>query len=285
MGAVSFAALFLFSGPAGAVPLGTTARQLPKGSLKLLAYYQGVQDQTLNFNIISSQGCATPNGVAFNCGQGGDFEIEGQGGAGMLKLVYQPHENLQYYGAVGAGNYSLSVPSATISNVVTGDRPGFLYQAGVKAVLLPDTEVSPAVALDLSVARAQYTFNRRHPGGTPGADNRINQRLHLTTYQVAVQASHVFNLIDADEKVDAKEFSTPFRKGAGFKLEPYGGVKWYRTIADLKDMADGSHAGGKKDTATPFLGLRLPLFQSEGLFAEASFIDGYQYAAGLEVRF
>lgn len=268
------------------MPLGTSARQLPKGSLKLLAYYQGVQDQTLNFNIIGTQNCATSNNVSFVCGQDGDVEVEGRGSAGMVKAVYQPWEGLQYYAAFGLGNYSLSAASVTVRNSITGDRPGTIMLAGTKAVLLPDTEVSPAIAVDLSLARSRYHFNRRHPGGTPGQSNNIDQRLDLMTYQVAVEASHVFTLIDAIQKADEKELPTPLLRNAGLKLEPYGGVKWYRTQTDLKDLADGSRIGGKQDTVTPFLGFRLPLYDgNEGLFAEASFIDGYHYAAGLDIRF
>ena len=37
--------------PSSAQILGTTARQMPKGSLTLLTYYQGTQGQNLNFNV------------------------------------------------------------------------------------------------------------------------------------------------------------------------------------------------------------------------------------------
>jgi len=36
---------------------------------------------------------------------------------------------------------------------------------------------------------------------------------------------------------------------------------------------------------TPFAGLRIPFSKNEGVFAEAQFVDGYAYAAGLELRF
>ncbi|MEK7383177.1 MAG: hypothetical protein AAB262_07810, partial [Elusimicrobiota bacterium] len=122
-------------------------------------------------------------------------------------------------------------------------------------------------ALDLGIARSLYDFNRRFPGGVPGADNDIDQRLELVRYQLAVESSHLFIL---DEH---------------WKLEPYGGIKWTRVQADLKDLVDGSHAGGQKDTVTPFFGFRVPIEDHEAFFAEASFIDGYHYGAGLELRF
>lgn len=264
--------------PLLAQPLATTARQLPKGSLKLLAYYQGTQGQDVRFSVQGSQTCASPNAVAFACGQGGDVEAEGSGGAGMVKLLYQPWESLQYYVGFGVGDYALSVPSVTVTNSLSGDTPGLTYMAGIKAVILPDTEFTPAVAVDLSLAHSRYKFNRRFPGGTPGQDNRINQALDFWQYQVAVMASHLFTIVEKDRLVAAPLIG-------GFKMEPYGGVRWTRLEATLKDLTDGSRSGGRQDAATPFLGLRIPIYENEGLFAEASFINGYQYAAGLEIRF
>lgn len=235
--------------------------------MKLLAYYQGVQDQTLNFTTNDSGNCKTPGGVSFSCGQSGTTAAKGNGGAGMLKLIWQPWERFQYYATYGVGSYSLSAPSATVTNVLTGDSVGQIFGAGMKASIVPDTVVTPAIALDVSMTESLYNFNRRFPGGTPGADNNIDQRLTLMTYSVAVETSHLFVV---DES---------------WKLEPYGGIKWTRVQTDLKDLGDGSHAGGQTDTVTPFLGLRVPVEDHEAFFAEASFVDGYHYGGGLELRF
>ncbi len=262
-----FTLFFVSAVSAAAQPIATSARQLSSGSLKFLAYYQGVQDQTMDFSVNDAGTCSTPNGVAFSCGQPGKVETKGSGGAALVKMVWQPWERLQYYADFGVGDYSLSVPSATVVNSLTGDTLGRLYGAGVKASIVPDTIVTPAIALDISLQRSLYDFNRRFPGGTPGADNNIDQRLTLTTYQVAVETSHLFTI------------------DQNWKLEPYGGVKWTRVQSDLKDLVDGSHAGGQTDTVTPFLGLRVPVEDHEALFAEASFVDGYHYGAGLELRF
>jgi len=167
----------------------------------------------------------------------------------------------------GVGEYAVSVPSTTVTNHLNGDSRGTIYGAGLKASIVPDTLVTPAIALDLSITRSLYNFNRLAPGGTPGASNNINQRLELMTYQFAVESSRLFTL---DEH---------------WKLEPFGGIKWTRVQTDLKDLVDGSHAGGQKDTMTPFVGLRVPVEDHEALFVEASFIGGYHYGAGLELRF
>ena len=256
---------------AGAQILGTTARQSSKGSsLKFLAYYQGVADQNINFSVDGSGICtaAPPSGgVAFPCNSSGDIEAEGSGGAGLFKVTWQAAERFQLYATVGTGDYSIKVPSTSVSNTLSGDKLGIIYGAGLKASVVPDTIVNPAIALDLSIMRSHYNLNSITPGGTPGINNGFSQRLELMTYQVAVETSHLFTI---DEN---------------WKLEPYGGVKWTRVQADLKDLVSGSHAGGQKDTGTPFLGLRVPAEDRIAFFGEASFIDGLQYGGGLELRF
>lgn len=269
-GACSFLGVLVFVSSAASQPLATSARQLPPGSLKLLTYYQGVQDQTIRFAVRGTGGCVTaaPSSINFGCDTAGDIDAEGHGGMGVVKLVWQPWDSLQYYGSFGVGDYTLRVPSTTLVNALTGDNPGLSGTVGIKWVFYPDTVVTPALALDASITRTRYTFNRIYPGGVPGQDQRVNQSLDLWQYQVAVETSHLFTI---EEK---------------YKLEPYGGLKWIRTRSDLLDRQTGSHAGGQLDTVTPFVGLRIPAFEHEAFFAEASqFLEGYQYAAGLELRF
>ena len=185
----------------------------------------------------------------------------------MFKFSWQAAERFGLYALAGAGDYSIKVPSTTVGNTILGDKLGLIYGAGLKASIVPDTIVNPAIALDLSITRSHYNFNRIVPGGTLGINNGFSQRLELMTYQVAVETSHLFTI------------------DKNWKLEPYGGVKWTRVQADLKDLASGSHAGGQKDTGTPFLGLRVPAEDRIAFFAEASFIDGLHYGGGLELRF
>ncbi|MBI4377284.1 MAG: hypothetical protein HY549_12655 [Elusimicrobia bacterium] len=254
--------------PASAQILATSARQLSKGSLKILGYYQGVKGQVHTFSINGAGSCTTASGsVSFPCDQAGDVEAKGSGGGAVVKILGQPFEGGQYYGLLGVGGYSLRVPSTTITNTLSGDSPGLTAGFGAKATIIPDTIVTPAVAFDFSVTYSQYKFNRRFPGGS-GLDHRINQRLRFWQYQVALESSHLF--------VDA--FS-------GWDIEPYGGVKYFFTESYLKDYQDGSRAGGKRHMASPFLGFKVPMWDQEGLFAEASFVDGYQFGAGLEIRF
>jgi hypothetical protein len=255
-----------FSVPAEAQLLGTTARQLPKGSLKLLTYYESVEDQAILFKPRPLNGaCATINGVAFSCTQNGEVEAEGSGRMLMTKLVYQPWDSFQYYASVGFGDYDFKYNASGVPQDVTGDTIGNAFYAGLKWTVIPDTVVTPAIAVDASVGRRRHYFNRRYPG-LAGQNSNITQRLDLVESQIAVQASHLFDV-------------------KGVKLEPYGGLQWQHVWADLKDLTSGDHAAGAKSVVRPMMGLRAPIFEKEALFAEASFVGGTRFATGLEVRF
>jgi hypothetical protein len=264
--------------------MGLSSRQLPKGSLKLLAYYQGTADQDLNFTVQNPGGCASASGVVrFACGQTGDVGAAGSGGMGAFKLLYQPWDLVQYYVLAGVGDYSLRAPFNGVRQSLTGDHPGFMGGAGLRVVVIPDTPVTPGIAADLGGSQAVYAFNRRFPGsGVAGENNNINQRLGLTQWQFALQLGHLFTIKEPQGAVSREQgVLIP----DGVRIEPYGGVKWTRVQADLHDLQDGSHAGGQQDSISPFVGVRIPLFEHERLFAEASFVHGTQFAGGLEVRF
>ncbi|MEK7656513.1 MAG: hypothetical protein AAB412_02035 [Elusimicrobiota bacterium] len=268
-GLCALAVLLGMSGSAWAQALGTSSAQLKPGSWKALVYYQGVRDQALGFAMTGSGVCiaSAASSVSFPCGSTGETKAEGSGGAVLLKLIFQPHEGFQYYLSAGAGDYSLRVASVSVVNSLTGDRPGFLYGAGVKAVLMADTLTAPGVALDANLSWQRYYFNELQPGRT-AAQTQIDQRLDLMQTQVAVEAGHLFKPL-----------------GWSVGVEPYGGLKWVRSQAWLKDLGGGGRVGGMKDAVTPFLGVELPIYEKEGLFAEVSFLGGIQYAAGLNIRF
>ncbi len=257
--------VLLFVSSASAQLLGTSSRQLPAGSLRLLTYYSGVSDQTVRFNVRGTGSCVSQNGVTFGCNQTGDVDGSGDGAMGAAKLVWQPWDILQYYGVVGAGGYRLKVPGANGDQYLSGDNPGVMGTLGVRGTIYPDTVVTPAIALDASISDTRYAFNRATGVGS-GAQTTINQALSLWRYQVALEAGHQFSV-------------------ESWKVEPYGGLKWTRTQADLLDRQTGGHSGGRIDVVSPFLGVKVPASEHEAFFAEAAFVEGYQYGAGLEVRF
>lgn len=269
-GMTALSAVIFFAGKAGAEPLTVSARQSAARSLRIAGYYRGIQAEDLTFSVGGSGTCTTAPGVLpavpFPCGTTGKTPAEGSGQAALVKISYQPFDNVQYYATLGAGKYSLSLASVTNTTTLTGDVPGFIYGAGVRGLLMPESIASTALAVDASVTMERYSFNRSQPQTTPAAVN-VKDRLDLMRLQLAVQASRRFDF------------------GGRWKLEPYGGLKWLRTQAWLKDLNTGDRFGGIQDVVKPFAGISLPFSDNESLFGEAAVVKGYEYAAGLAVRF
>jgi hypothetical protein len=258
--AFSLGGAFLLSVNAHGQVLGSSARQLSKGALETSFYYQGVSKQHLNFEVTDGGTCSSPNVLTlpapnFQCGSTADVSGRGSGQAMIFKASYQPQERgLIFYTTVGVGDYRVDVGSVTVMNSSVEDQAGILTSAGAKAVIIPDTVVlAPAVALDASLGLQRYW-------GT--------SRLDLFQFQLALEASHKFVF-----------------KSTEFVIEPYGGMKYLRTQAYLKNLANGSRVGGRQHTVTPFLGFRVPVFEKDVLFAEVSMVEGVTYASGLSVRF
>jgi hypothetical protein len=233
---------------------------MEQGSWRASVHYQGVADEDVVFDVGSAGTCnTTAAGVNFPCGSTGEIKAEGSADAVLGKIIFQPYERMQYYLSAGAGNYRLDVSTIRLR----GDRPGFLYAAGFKALAMSESPMTPAIAIDAGVSLERYFFNR----AIGSAASNIDERLELLRTQVAIEASKRFM---ADEKVP---------------LEPYGGLKWQRTQAWIKDLASGDRQGGQHNAVMPFIGLNVPIFDSEGFFAEATFANGVRYAAGLTLGF
>ncbi len=237
--------------------LGTSARQMKAGAWDLGIFYQGTFKQDLTFSITDAANCTAENGpVVFPCASTGDLDAEGNGEALLLKVTVQAKERgLQLYATLGVGEYAVGIGSQTVFNSEVLNRSGFLTSIGSKAVLWPDTIVTPALAVDGSIGWQRYFGD--------------GSRLDLLQFQLAIETSHRFR----------------FEKDK-FTLEPYGGVKWLSTRAWLTDVGSRQRVGGKEDAISPFVGLRIPIFGGEdSLFTEVSFIKGVQLASGMSMRF
>ena len=259
-GLVSLLAILLSSASVRAQTIGSSARHMEQGSWRLSVYHQGAMNEDLEFDVGTSGTCSSPNApvATFACGSTGTVTAEGDSEAEIAKITFQPYERMQYYIAGGVGNYRLK--ASTLS--ARGDSLGTIMGAGVKALIMSESLVTPAIALDAGVVLERYNFNRSN-----GALATIDERLELIRTQIALEGSKRFEI---DDKIT---------------LEPYGGMKWLRTRAIIKDLTTGDRQSGVQNTITPFVGLSLPVFDSEGFFIEGSFVDGVQYAAGLSVGF
>lgn len=262
----------ILGGAARAETLMTSGRQLSPGALKVLGYYEEARGRDLSFSVGAggrSQFCKNPPTCSVvesfaAPAEGADVEAESWSTRGALKLLHQPWEGLQYYAWVGSGDFSLRIPSATVANTLEGDRRGWSYGLGVRAVLNPDTVVTPAITLDLGVSRARHRLDRLDQQSA--GSSRVAMEMDLRVYQASLEASHRFPL-----------------GGARFYLEPYGGLRYERLESRLTDLNLGSREGGAKSTTTPFLGLAVPLYERERIVAEASFVNGIVFGVGLEI--
>ncbi|MFH1619942.1 MAG: hypothetical protein ABIG11_08570 [bacterium] len=236
-----------------------TARQSSEKSLALTSFYQETVDQKFLFRV-SGPGIAQGKGGLVYASDGEtDVKGEQRRGTFFVKLTGQPFENLQYYGAAGIGSSSVKIPSATVTNAFYGDNPGMTWQAGVRACIFPETELTPALSADLGFGWSRFHFNRmaQNSAGSSG----VNVRFDTLEYHLAFQAGRRFG-----------------------KWESYAGVNMVRRQAVLKDLDAGERAGGINDYVAIFAGTKLPLFSRESLVAEMSFVDGFRFGLGLEIK-
>ncbi|MBI4051367.1 MAG: hypothetical protein HY400_02560 [Elusimicrobia bacterium] len=238
-----------------------SARQSSERIFKLEVYQQSTFHQDVGFQLADlSQATTAQSGLGFPTQTNLDITAEQNGNALFTKWTYQPWENIQYSFLFGAGNYTLKIPSTSVTNTLTGDQVGFSYGVGAKVNLFPDTAVTPALAFDAGLLWTRYFFNEMNQGGL--GTSSVDDRLDLYHTHVVMQGSHRWG-----------------------RWEPFGGVKWLRTQAHLKDLIQGSKVGGKEDAVTPFLGLKFMIYSHESLMLEASFVKGVQVNTGLELRF
>jgi hypothetical protein len=247
--------------PAAAQTLLGPARQTPAGSWRATVSYQWDADQDVNFTVPAGQATALCNGApcSFVSASKTDVPASGSGTWTVLKLAYQPWDNVEYFVAAGGGHYALDVTSVTASNHLRGDRTGWTLGAGAKVLIVPETPVTPAVAVTAAAGREAVIFNTSRAGA---ASSDVDERLTLDRYQFAMSGSKRFG-----------------------RAEPYGGVQWMRTVATLKALGGGGRDGGNKDSVNILVGFRWPVFEHEALVAEGQFLDGTVWRVGWEVRF
>lgn len=243
----ALALLMLAAPPLAAQTFIGSARQGPEGSWSATPFYRQVEDQKLVFGVPGAPGT--------------DTEVPGNvdGGWSGLKLGSQPFDNVQYFVTAAGGRYGLDVASVTVTNALRGDRVGWELGAGAKAVLVPETPVTPAVALTLALSRTAVEFNAMRQAGTLQA---VEQRLTLDRFEAALAGSKRFG-----------------------KIEPYGGLVWSKVRSKLKDLAAGGRNGADRDQTRVVLGTRVAVFAQEALVVEARIAGGLTWQAGWEVRF
>src|SRR6185295_12017014 len=191
-----FLFLAVFSVDASAQTLIGTARQNEAGSWRVTPFLRDVRGQRLAFNVPA--GAGTSNSVPGT--------IDGSWGG--LKLGWQHGDDVEYFLQAGGGHYALDTASSTLTNHLTGERVGWELAAGLKALIVPETPVTPAMSLAVTAGRSTSEFNALRQSGVR---SDAAQRLTVDRMEAALLGS--------------KRFS---------RVEPYAGMVWSEVRGKLK---------------------------------------------------
>jgi hypothetical protein len=189
-------------------------------------------------------------------------DLEGSGARETVaaKLMVNPHGGLYYWLSAGSGSYEMEIPSVTVKNRYATQDNGFTAGAGLRKILFPDTLFTPAIAVDLGVRYDAYDVSEFQSGA--GVWQRISAKLELTEIQAALTISKVLH-----------------------RVEPYGGLKVFRTYTRLSDRVSFGSISGIKDNAGLFLGARLKIYPKEFIVVEGNLIGETSFSAGWNVEF
>jgi len=189
-------------------------------------------------------------------------DLEGSGARATVaaKLMVNPHSGLYYWLSAGSGSFEMEIPSVTVNNRYAAQDNGFNASAGLRKILFPDTLFTPAIAVDMGVRYDAYDVAEFQSGA--GARQRISAKLELTEVQAALTVSKVL-----------------------YGVEPYGGIKVFRTYTRLSDRGSFDSVSGIKDNAGLFAGARLEIYPKEFIVVEGSLIGETSFTAGWNVEF
>jgi hypothetical protein len=213
--------------------------------------------EKLNFKVESRDEIKVGNNSYFSQVTN-DLESDGAMNAVLAKLVINPDNGLYYWLKAGIGAYNLEIPSLNAKNKLSGQDKGWLCGFGARKLLFPDTLVSPAIAFDLGITRAEYGIDTFRSGSS--APVAVSNRLDITELQAGFVVS---------KKIK--------------RVEPYGGLKVYRKTVMLSDKTGFSNVSGTKDGAGVFLGVRLNFHRYEALVIEGSLGGDTDFSVGLNI--
>jgi hypothetical protein len=234
------------------------AAQIERGRCDVTVSYT-VTDQKIILSPGGREQIAV-GGASFFSTVSSDLEGNGTRKGVAAKLMVNPHDGLYYWLTAGSGPYELQVPSTTVTNTYSTRDNGMFVGGGVRKVLFPDTLFTPALAVEAGIRYDSYALDRLKQGS--GTTQRIGAKLELTEIQAALLMSKAFR-----------------------RFEPYGGLKIFRTYAQISDRETLQSVSGIKDNAGLFLGVRCKLYPREYVSLEAGFAGETSISAGLNVEF
>jgi hypothetical protein len=262
-GALSAGILLLFSIAARASEQMRGANVLEAGKWAASLYGVRAEQKDLEFSLGGAGLITVPlqgGGTAqFFGGGASSVEFDGEATSAILRLTWRPGDGLQYGLKAGAGDYEVRVPSGAVVNELSNGAPGRIWGADASWTVVSNSPVTPALALGAGYARSDYRIDRLQSGGAVSA---VDQRFVLEEWQAGLTASWRWQ-----------------------RLEPYGGLRFFRQTSVLRDASTAESVRGDRDGFSPFLGLKLEFLPRESLVIEVSAMDETLVALGLAVGF
>jgi len=234
--------------------------QIAQGKGTVVAYYSH-GNQKLNIQVSGRDEIKVPGiSQGYFSNVTNDLESTGDNSTAALKLLINPWSGFYYWANIGIGLYDLSIPSSSVTNKLSSRDNGIIAGLGIRSVLFPDTIVTPSVAIEAGLNYSVYNLSEFQSGVC--AEQLIDNRLELTEIQASVIVSKVID-----------------------RIEPYGGLRIFRTITSLTDKQSTGSVSGIKDNAGIFAGIKVKVYPHEAIVLEGNFIGQSSFVVGWNVDF
>lgn len=192
--------------------------------------------------------------------QNGSFELsqntgyKNKGNNNLLKIFYNPYDEIYWWLELGQekGNIEFN-PDYRLESV----NNGFLYGAGARYQLFPETIVSPGLSFDLGIRFCRIDFKKMLSSNSIFL---IDDSLDIFTGRL--------NLVITKKNLFSKN------------TEPYAGLNIYRVYSRLLDNNSLGSVDGYKDNFNITAGIKLKIYPFEWFVLEAGLINDPYYSIG-----
>lgn len=193
-------------------------------------------------------------------GSNADVKMTADLDAAIAAIAFKPREGLSYRLKLGqVHNFGLEYSSGSFTNKLSSENDGFIWGAGVRWNVTQGTLVSSAINFDFGYTQTLIDLTRFESNSIVSG---ISEKFSQDEYQAALSVSKRWGM-----------------------WEPYGGAKVFRVVSHLQDNSTQEKIKGHVDGISPFVGLKIEVFDREYIVIEGSFVDEESLNAGMSVRF
>ncbi|MFN3966271.1 MAG: hypothetical protein ACK4JE_01040 [Endomicrobiia bacterium] len=230
-----------------------SAYQIEKGKFRAVIYYSSFENKpSFQVKEKNKQIYGIPGWTE------SEISCSGKGEHTLLKVLFNPFEGFVWWGKLGSSNYTLEVPSYSVTNKFEVDGPGIIAGFGLRYQIFPETIVNPGICLDFGISASEYKFKKFSvDGDTKGI---INNRFESIEGQFAFILSKRYK-----------------------KFEPYFGAKVFRNFIKMVDGESLSSVEGVKDNISVFCGTKIRVYKMEWFILEGSFLNETNITLGFGV--